>query len=357
MWIYKDMVQERVKMPETGLSKIVSVKIKGKGIKAENEAFKRLSDKIAQITFKRLLFSEAISLYVTDISKSLKPSSVRKARISLRSIIEITGDAYLDNMTAGFVRKKFIASGRENRTLNGFLKIFKTFWLWCYRNDLVHSREVFDKLTPFQDTPKKERIQDKFLETDEMNRLLDAMTERRHFLITRFLLLSGLRIGEFVALDKNDVRGDYIHVTRTYDANNKVLTDAKTFDSKRDVFIQSELREVVEEIRQYTKWQAQVCGYDSMVFFPDVDGGRFKYYTYSNYLREVSERVLNRRISPHALRHSHCSMLAKAGVPLEEISARLGHSDSRITREIYLHRMKEQKEQANRQLDALHLIG
>lgn len=357
MWIYKDMVQERVKMPETGLSKIVSVKIKGKGIKAENEAFKRLTEKIESISFRRLLFSEAISLYVTDISKNLKPSSVRKARISLRSIIEVTGDAYLDSMTAGFVRKKFLQSGKENRTLNGYLKIFKTFWLWCYRNDLVHSREVFDKLTPFQDTPKKERIQDKFLETDEMNRLLDAMTERRHFLITRFLLLSGLRIGEFVALDKNDVRGDYIHVTRTYDANNKVLTDAKTFDSKRDVFIQSELREVVEEIRSYTKWQAQVCGYDSFVFFPDVDGGRFKYYTYSNYLREVSERVLNRRISPHTLRHSHCSMLAKAGVPLEEISARLGHSDSRITREIYLHRMKEQKEQANRQLDALHLIG
>ena len=30
MWIYKDMVQDRVKMPETGLTKIVSVKIKGK---------------------------------------------------------------------------------------------------------------------------------------------------------------------------------------------------------------------------------------------------------------------------------------------------------------------------------------
>lgn len=357
MWIYKDMVQERVKMPETGLSRIVSVKIKGKGLKAENEAFKRLTEKIEQISFKRLLFSEAISLYITDISKSLKPSSVRKARISLQSIIEITGDAYLDNMTAGFVRKKFIASGRENRTLNGFLKIFKTFWLWAYRNDLVHSREVFDKLSPFQDTPKKARIQDKFLETDEMNRLLDAMKERRHALVTRFLLLSGLRIGEFIALDKNDVRGDYIHITKTYDANNKIITSAKTFDSKRDVFIQKELREVIEEIRIYTKWQAQVCGYDSMIFFPDVDGDRMKYYAYRKYLSEVSQKALNRSISPHTLRHSHCSMLAQAGIPLEEISARLGHSDSRITREIYLHRMQEMKDREKARLDALHLIG
>ena len=357
MWIYKDMAQERVKMPETGLSKIVSVKIKGKGIKAENEAFKRLQEKIEQIAFKRLLFSEAISLYLTDIEKNLKPSSVRKARISLHSILEITGDAYLDNMTAGFVRKKFISSGRENRTLNGFLKIFKTFWLWCYRNDLVHSREVFDKLTPFQDTPKKERIQDKFLETNEMNALLDAMHEERWKLVSKALLLSGLRIGEFIALDKNDVRGDYIHVTKTYDANNKIITSAKTFDSKRDVFIQKELREVLDEIAKYTKWQAQVCGYETIIFFPDVDGDRLKYYAYRNYLSYLSQKVLHRTISAHTLRHSHCSMLALAGVPLEQISARLGHSDSRITKEIYLHRMQELKDRENARLDALHLIG
>lgn len=357
MWIYKGMVQERVKMPDTGLVKVLSVKIKGNGLKAEQEAFRRLSQKIASLSVKRLLLSEAVNLYLTDIGKNLKPSSVRKARISLSSIIKVTGDAYLENITAGYIRKKFIASGKENRTLNGYLKIFKTFWLWCYRNDLVQTREVFDKLSPFQDVPKKERIQDKFLETDEITALLSAMTEKRWFLVTRFLLLSGLRIGELVALDNTDVWGKYIRVSKTYDANNKVITDAKTFDSKRDVFIQAELRQVIEEIREYTAWQADVFGYETDIFFPDVDGDRLKYYTFRKYLEETSERVLHRRVTPHTLRHTHCSMLASAGYPLEEISARLGHSDSRITKEIYLHRMKETKERANRQLDAIHMIG
>jgi integrase len=216
---------------------------------------------------------------------------------------------------------------------------------------------MFDKLTPFSDTPKKERIQDKFLETEEMNALLDAMTEKRWVLVSRALLLSGLRIGEFCALDKIDVKGQYIHVTKTYDANNKVVTSAKTFDSKRDVFIQEELREVLDEIAQYTKWQAQVCGYDSLIFFPDVDGGRLHYDSYAKYLRETSEKALQRRISPHTLRHSHASMLAREGVPLEQISRRLGHSDSRITKEIYLHQMKELKDRENARLNALHLIG
>ena len=355
MWKYKGYVQERVILPYTGLPKIVSVKILGAGIKAENEAFKRLQEKIEKITFKRMLFSEAIDLYVIDIEKNLKPSSVRKARISLRSIIEVTGDAYLENITAGFVRKKFIASGKENRTLNGYLKIFKTFWLWCYRNDLVKSREVFDKLTPFQDTPKRERIQDKYLETDEMNALLAEMKEKHWLLVTKALLLSGLRVGEFIALNDNDV-DEYIHVTKTYDANNHVVTSAKTYSSKRDVFVQTELRDVITQIREFTKWQAEVFGYESNIFFPNADGKYLHYEAYAKYLREVSEKAIQRRVSPHVLRHSHCSMLATAGVPLEAISARLGHNDSRITKEIYLHRMKELKERENRQLDALRLI-
>ena len=356
MWKYKGYVQERIISPDTGLSRVVSVKIKGNGLKAEQEAYKRLTDKIEKMSQARLMFSEAIDLYLKDIEKTLKPSSVRKARISLGSIIKITGDAYLENITAGFVRKKFIASGRENRTLNGYLKIFKTFWLWCYRNDLVQSREVFDKLSPFQDTPKKERIQDKYLETQEAKLLLDSMSERRWFLMSKALLLSGLRVGEFIALTRFDVTGDYIRVTKTYDANNHVITSAKTYSSKRDVFIQAELREVINQIVEYTAWQSEVCGYKSELFFPDTDGSYIHYDAYRKYLSEVSERVLHKRIVPHCLRHSHCSMLATAGFPLESISARLGHDDSRITKEIYLHRMQELKDRENAQLNTIRLI-
>jgi integrase len=58
---------------------------------------------------------------------------------------------------------------------------------------------------------------------------------------------------------------------------------------------------------------------------------------YSKYFRENTEAILGRRLSPHALRHTHTAMLAEAGVPLETISRRLGHSDSKITREVYMH--------------------
>ena len=355
MWIYNGYAQERVKSPETGLTKIVSVKLKGSGKKAELEAFRRLQEKIDGTSSSRLLLSEALELYYADIGKNLKPSTALKMKSSLNATLKITGDAYLDSITAGFLRKKYIQSGRSNGTLNNFINVFKTFWHWCYRNDLVSSNAVADKLALFKDTTKKDRIQDKYLETEEAAVLLAAIKEKRWLLLVKFLLLSGLRVGELVALDVSDV-DEYIHVTKTWDPNNKILTTAKTIESRRDVYVQAELREVIKDIQDYTKWQAEVCGYESAIFFPDYDGGRLHYYAFDKYLNETSERVLGRRITPHVLRHSHCSMLAAAGVPLEAISARLGHSDSRITKAIYLHRMKELKDRENEQLNALKLL-
>ena len=143
---------------------------------------------------------------------------------------------------------------------------------------------------------------------------------------------------------------------KTYDANNKILTEPKTLSSKRDVYVQEELREIIDKIREYVKRQNEIFGVETDIFFPDPEGGRLKYYSYSTYLREVSERVLGRRITPHTLRHTHCSMLAAKGMNLEAISARLGHDDSRITKEIYFHRLEEMKEKENRQLDGIKLL-
>lgn len=41
---------------------------------------------------------------------------------------------------------------------------------------------------------------------------------------------------------------------------------------------------------------------------------------------------LNEELTPHSLRHTHTSLLAEAGVSLEQIMDRLGHSDDKITK-------------------------
>ena len=324
MWITKrGLCQEKVVDPRTGLEKIVSVKVSGEGKKAEQEAYKKLQAKIEKMGDVRIKLSDLMDLYKKERERDTKPSTQRKVAFELKGFYEIYGESYIDSMNAGAIRQKLLSSGKSNRTLNGYLKHFKAMWRWAYQNDYIKTPEVADKLKNFSDSPEKERIQDKYLETYELSALLDAMTEERWKLLTEFLALSGMRIGEVIALDNVDVWGKNIRVTKTYDSNNKVTTKPKTLSSAREIYIQSELRDCIVRINEYCKNQAEVFGYKSDIFFPDVDGGRLSYDAYRKYLRETSERVLNRAIVPHCLRHTHASALFAKGMDLSSVSARL----------------------------------
>jgi len=358
MWITsKGLCQEKIVDPRTGLTKIVSVKVKGSGKKAEQEAYKKLEEKISKLSDVRILLSKLIELYELDQEKSVKASTMTRKESILKSFFEVYGECYVETITAGNVRQKLMASGKSNRTLNMYLREFKTLWRWAYQNDYVKSTEVSDKLKAFADTPEKLRIQDKYLEPNELKTLLDAMENKRYKLVSRFLALSGLRIGEFCCLTNQDVWSKNIIVNKTYDHINKIVTSPKTLSSNREVYIQPELRECIKEIQEYAKWQQEICGYENTnLLLPDPDGGYFCYVSYDVYLRNIGKKVLQKSVSPHIFRHTHASYLALKGFDLTAISNRLGHEDSAITKAIYLHRMEEMKERENRQLDSIRFI-
>ena len=53
--------------------------------------------------------------------------------------------------------------------------------------------------------------------------------------------------------------------------------------------------------------------------------------------RILKKTVLSRRVTPHALHHTHISMLTEAGVDLRTIMERGGHDAAKTTLEIYTH--------------------
>ena len=55
----------------------------------------------------------------------------------------------------------------------------------------------------------------------------------------------------------------------------------------------------------------------------------------------------------HDLRHSAASLLIASGVDLAEVSKLLGHSEIRITSDLYSHLMKQTATKAARHMDAL----
>lgn len=272
--------------------------------------------------------------YIDHQRGHYKPQSAENNRMHLNTIVRLLGpDTLVDRLSAPYVSERLDA---EPTTYNERLKRFKAWIRWAYRMDLVTDIRYIDKLIPKKTDPVRVKDAGKYLEHEEITNLLEGMKVERWKLLTEFLILSGLRIGEAVALEDSDV-GDVIHVTKTYNPNLHQISTTKTATSTRDVDVQPELMDCIRRIRHFVRCEELQFGYRSDLFLPAFGGDYITYDVYSKYFRENTEAILGRRLSPHALRHTHTAMLAEAGVPLETISRRLGHSDSKITREVYMH--------------------
>lgn len=342
----------------TGRGKTYMVRITSDSAKGRREAKMRLEDKLNEKKQpKRLHLSDVIELYEQENERSVRESTYARNHCTLKTILSIVDDVYMDALTAGYIRRKMMESGKTNASLNELIKRFKTFLLWAYRNDYC-GREIADKLTYFADRSAREKVEDKFLEKDELKTLVDAMELERWKLLTEFLALSGLRIGEAIALNSEDV-SEYINVTQTYNENFHSLGDAKTRSSVREVYVQPELAEVVKRIRVCMMKQRMMYGYeDKGFFFTGIDGDRVGYKSYCKYLKQIAkETKIAKKIVPHTLRHTMTSLFAEAGVPLDVISRRLGHENSDITRRIYLHITKTHKIKDNASITSITLLA
>ena len=150
---------------------------------------------------------------------------------------------------------------------------------------------------------------------------------------------------------------DVIVINKTFHPYDRTLSmSAKTDAGNREVFVQDELKEVIRQIRAYIRKEKIQYGHRSKLFFPGIDGKPIQYPAYNKYLRENTERIIGRPLTPHALRHTHVSLLAESGVSLDAISRRVGHEDSRITKEIYLHVTEKQKQKDNDEIKQIKIL-
>jgi integrase len=210
----------------------------------------------------------------------------------------------------------------------------------------------------------------KYLEKEELALFLE--TAKIHglehdYLVFLILAYTGIRVGELVALKWKDI--DFINhtisITKTYyNPNNNAmkyqLVPPKTRKSRRKIIVDEE---VIIALKEHKKNQDQVIQelgeayYNNNFIFAKME----RQFGYPIVIKNVRDRMkrlltiagLNEALTPHSLRHTHTSLLAEAGVSLEQIMDRLGHTDDQITKNVYLHVTEEMKKEASQKFAEL----
>lgn len=351
---------ERYEDVLTGKQKRVSVTMAKNTAQERKKALEVLNQKIrvAQNKDKRedFTFKELTDAYLAEKKRTTKQSTYTRNETAAKTFLRIFGeDTLVSNFTVKTVKDRLNATGKSKNTINEYIHRFKTFMRWGYKNDMIKDISFIDKLDKYKDDTRKKKRENKYLESHELKILLKNMRNERYMIFTKFLVLTGMRIGEALALDISDLdmKERIIHVTKTYDTNNFVVSSAKTDSSTRDVYMQDELYALCKEIRMQALEKKLQTGFNALF---QNKGKRYTIGNYTEHLKRDSKEFINHEITPHALRHTCVALMAEQKIPLEVISRRLGHHDSKVTREIYFHVTESLKRKDNEQLKSVKIL-
>lgn len=196
---------------------------------------------------------------------------------------------------------------------------------------------------------------------DEARRILEAAKEERLHAAFVIAIYLGLRIGELLALQWDDINWEEktITIRRQFnDANGKLIRQEfpKTKSSYRTLDMPEA---VVAALRKWRVEQAkerllvgEAWAEPNLIFTTQIGTP----YLPNNWRKRDYRRVLERAgvpyRKPHALRHTAITAMGAAGLPARTAQELAGHSNVGVTLEIYTHVFREDKRAAAKALDA-----
>ena len=322
--------------------------------KLDLRAQKRIHPEPSAITF-----GELVNRHNAYQLAHWKPSTAKQdAMHSVRLVNLIGAEFPVNKLTAGYITTVLDKSGESNTWKNEKLKHIKQLIRWAYRQQYIESTDCVDRMTRWPDKSVREKVSQKYMEKNELKELLDSMDDAGYALITKTLALTGMRIGELIALEIKDVDFDagIIRINKTYELNTGIVGSPKTFDSSREIYMRPEVAELMRAAVLRSKQIGLANGFRAKLLFPWHDGGYLHYDAYRAYFGPRAKRVTGRKLSIHSLRHTFTALMAEADVPLAIVSRQLGHHDSKVTQDIYMHVTEERKKRDASVLDNVRIM-
>lgn len=169
------------------------------------------------------------------------------------------------------------------------------------------------------DTPKKKKQLPKVLSKKEIISMINNTKNLKHKLMIEVLYSSGLRIGEAVKLKINDIDAE----------RNLIRVNHGKGSKDRQTILSNKLK---EDLLKYLCTKR-----DNEIYLFSKNDSHIVIKTAQKIVDNAAKKSkLNKKVTPHMLRHSFATHLLEDGVDIRYIQKLLGHSRLETT-QIYTH--------------------
>lgn len=310
--------------------------------KQAREILRLRAIELLQTPDKSIKFFDIIDLYEKQHCSNLKVSTQKLYNTKLNKLKKHSKNIEVSKITTRYLITLLKTVSVSDNSYNSYLKLVKAIFKHSFYEDYIENTAVTDKLKyKSKNTTTDDDCQ--FYELKELQTIYKKLEDDLFYKnLVEFLVNTGLRIGELLALTEKSLSDDLLNIKYTKDQYNNI-TETKTTNSYRTISLNKRCLEIWQDQIRINKNNKIIRkNYkDKKVIFAKKNGD---YNTYSN-LRKGYEKIMGEAPKFHIFRHTHASLCFDEGIPSNYIANRLGHGGKEITEKIYIHKTKKQKKE------------
>jgi integrase len=248
--------------------------------------------------------------------------------IGLLLINPVIGELRLEDVTAREIQN-VISTMMERKlstaTMGHARKVIHCMYEWYIESGIVDKNPCERiRIPKIPTTPRRS------LSPDEIVILKEAMKRSRWQHAVNFLLLTGLRRGELLALKWTDIKEGWITIERSVSEHMEENRPKSAAGCRRFRLPKAALKALGDQ-----KAQLKMEGITSEYVFPGEGGEQMSPRSFPQAIQRIA-RTVGIKVSLHELRHTFVSTLG-ASIDLKALQTILGHSKATHTLDIYGH--------------------
>ena len=264
-----------------------------------------------------------------EYEKNASPKTFENYTLWLGRFLEHVGDINVKNITSLDVldyRMKLNKLGLSPRTINYHIVAIRSFLKFCLKNDIdvispnkLELGKTPQRVVSFLTEAEVEKILAMPAELETKNRIKRLRDET----ILLILFGTGLRVTELTSIKIGDIKSD----------SNQFTIIGKG-SKQRAVFSTKRAREKLEE---YLAARTDESPYVFINISNNKTGSQLHRNAVEDLVRFYAKQAgLEKKVTPHTLRHSFATTLLKKGADIRSVQTLLGHA-SITTTQIYTH--------------------